>query len=107
MIKHITVDGKQYPIRISYFALKKTEEDTGKSLVDIKDNDYLVYETLLYYSLLKGAEITGEPMKFQKADMEKVMDEVFFDFIALIPLFFTKQEKNVLQEKRGERPPKK
>ena len=88
MVKFLKINGADHPVRISYYALKMLKEKTGKALSKIADDDFESYETLLFYSLKKGAQATGGEFTFKETDMEDVMDEVFMDFMALIPLFF-------------------
>ena len=58
MIRYLKFENQELPIRISYYALKK------------------------------GYEKTDKEFPFSKDDMEKIMDEVYFDFLRLIPEFF-------------------
>jgi hypothetical protein len=88
MVKHITYKGKKYPVRIGYYALKKVKEEFSKGLADIEEGDIEVYEPLLFYGLKQGAKVEGEDFDFKLEDMEQVLDECFFEFIKIIPLFF-------------------
>ena len=98
MVKFIKYNGEDYPIRISYYSLKKLKEKLGRGLSITDDGtDYTVYETLLYYALEKGHKLTypdkpfpfviGEPNNVM--DMENVMDAVYSEFMQLVPQFFT------------------
>jgi len=92
MVKYINYEGKDYPIRISYYALKKLKETLGRSLSAEDDGtDYEVYETLLFYGLQKGHQKMSpeETFPFKREDMEDVMDEVYIDFMKLVPQFFS------------------
>jgi len=98
MVEYITYQGKAYPIRISYFALKMLKTKLGRSLSVTDDGtDYEAYETLLYYALLKGHAITNQAVEFpfKEEDMEDVMDECFFEFLNFIPKFFPKTETEI------------
>lgn len=89
MVQYLTIGGKKHPIRISYFALKMLKAEAGVSLEDIaKQDDFSAYETLLFYSLMQGAKVTNQEFTIKREDIEMIMDEVFFDFIKLIPVFF-------------------
>ena len=89
MIRYLKFENQELPIRISYYALKRLKLDLGRSFsTDDDGTDYEVYETLLYYALKKGYEKTDKEFPFSKDDMEKIMDEVYFDFLRLIPEFF-------------------
>jgi len=86
MVKYINYDGKKYPVKIGYRVLKNLQKD-GIELDHAKD-DLSVYESLLYYALQAGAKAGGEECSLQKEDMEDVLDEVFFEFVGMIPDFF-------------------
>lgn len=101
MVEYIEIKGKNYPIRIGYFALKNTSKEmeqkngNGKKLKieDLIGDDIEVYEPLLYYSLVQGAKITDQDMDFERDDMEWVLDLVMMDFVSLIPKFFPTAEE--------------
>lgn len=92
MVKYIRYNEKDYPVRVSYFALKRLKEDIGKSVSELGEDDYEGYESLLYYSLQRGAKMTGVSFDFKKEDMEDVMDECFFRFLEIVPQFFQSEE---------------
>ena len=90
MVRYITYEEQELPIRVSYFALKKLKEDLGRGLsIEDDGTDYAAYETLLFYALEKGHQKMKLPFTFKKEDMEDIMDEVYFDFMKLIPEFFS------------------
>ena len=92
MIKFITFEEKQYPIRVSYYALKMLKEELGRGLSPTDDGtDYAAYESLLFYALKKGHQKVHPelPFEFKREQMEDVMDEVYFAFMKLVPLFFS------------------
>lgn len=106
MIKYIEYQKKKYPIRISYYALKHTSEDTGTSISSITDkgNDAVVFEKLLYYGLKAGCRAENIEMPFKEDDMEFVLDEIFFEFTDLVKDFFPKakegEDKQVVKAKK-------
>lgn len=94
MVQYLTIKGKKHPVRISYFALKMLKAEAGVSLENIaKQDDFSAYETLLFYSLMQGAKVTEQEFTIKREDIEMIMDEVFFDFIKLIPIFFPSAKK--------------
>ncbi len=93
MIKFLEYEGKKYPVRVSYYAIKMLKEDIGRSLIGMADDDFEAQELLLYYSLKMGARKTGEEFTLTKLDMENMMDEVYMDFMKIIPEFFPKNEQ--------------
>jgi len=88
MVKYLTINGKQVPVRISYYALKKVKETLGRDVSNMKADDYELFEHLLLYSLQKGAQIEKVECSFTLENIEEAMDEVYFDFVKLIPEFF-------------------
>lgn len=109
MVEYINYQKKRYPIRISYYALKRVQQEFKVSLEKITESgDMGVYEALLFHGLTKGAQVTGEPMKFTREQIEDVMDEVFFEFMELMPKFFPNytKEKGKLGESNPVKPGK-
>lgn len=98
MVEYITYKEQRYPIRIGYYTLKMLQSETGKGIEDAA-NDISVYETILYYALKQGAKVAEVDFKFKKEDMEDVLDEALFEFIALIPKFFPTGVKGDLKKK--------
>lgn len=87
MVKYVEYQGKQLPIRVSYYAMKVLKEKSGKRFEDI-DQDVELYLPLFYASLQAGAWAVNQPLEIKEEDAEKVLDVCFFDFIKLIPEFF-------------------
>jgi len=89
MIKYLEIQGEDRPIRISYIGLKKLKAKLGRSISPTDDGtDYEAYEALLFFSLEKGHEIEKKEMPFKWEEREALMDEVFMDFLELVPEFF-------------------
>ena len=106
MVKFLEYKGDKLPVRVSYYALKMLKEKEGLSMSSMADDDYTAYEALLFYALKKGHEVEGKEFKLTMEDMEAIMDEVFFDFVKLIPLFFPQidlpkggDQKKVIEKK--------
>jgi hypothetical protein len=103
--KHPEGIQQEYPIRVSYYALKMLKEELGRGLLPTDDGtDYAAYECLLFYALKKGHQkVTPEvDFPFTKDQMEDVMDEVYFDFMKIVPEFFsdeTLEPKQILKRK--------
>ena len=95
MVKQITYKGKEYPVRVSYLALKMVSKKTGQDLskMDTNNFDPETQEELLYWSLKSGANATDSPFEFKKEHMEDVLDECFLDFVQMIPEFFPEKKK--------------
>ena len=109
MVKYLSIkDGKKtkkLPIRISYYMLKKLKEKHNVDFDQIgEDMSFDVYESMLFYALEKGHKVDGQEFTYKIEDMEELMDQVFFEFINMIPQFFpavdTKTTIKTLPEKK-------
>jgi len=85
MIEYITYENKQYPVRISFSALKRAKMETGRDL-DQFDMEYM--EPLLYFGLIAGCKADGRTMPFKREDIEYVLDECLAEFVGMLPKFF-------------------
>jgi hypothetical protein len=102
MVKFLKYKGQDIPIRVSYYALKMLKEKLGKSLMDITDDDFDAWEVLLFYSLESGYRGIDKPFPYkEQKDIMDVADEVFFDFMEILPQFFPHIEK-FLKNQQGE-----
>ena len=95
MVEYITYKGLKHPIRVSYYALKKIKEETGK---DLDNFDFEFLEPLLHYALIAGYKAENLNCPFKREDIEFVLDEAMSDFIKLLPKFFGQ----ISQEKKAE-----
>jgi hypothetical protein len=118
MIKYLKYKEKDLPIRVSYYALKRVKEKRGKSLSTMAEDDFEAQELLLLYSLKKGCEEEGIKFEYHfredeekkmvvdiefmdiKTTIENVMDEVFFDFMKIVPEFFPKKEGKETEDEK-------
>jgi hypothetical protein len=89
MVKFIKYKGEDLPIRVSYYALKMLKAECNKPISQLKEDDYDAYEALLYYALKQGFKKVEKEFTIKREEMEDVMDECFFEFIKIIPSFFT------------------
>lgn len=94
MVKCIVYKGKEYPVRLSYLAIKMTSQKLKKDIttVNIENFDPEQLETMLFYGLKSGANAINVPFIFEESQMEAVLDEVFLEFAEMVPLFFAKKE---------------
>lgn len=86
----IKYKGKEYPIRGSYYALKKATAGSDIALEDLMSKDITILEPLLFYSMVAGAHFENEKLDIKLEDMEWVLDECFEDFMRILPNFFPK-----------------
>lgn len=95
MTETIKILGKEYPIKVGYYAIKHTireQEKNGKKGLTmdaiLSEGNIEVYESFLYYGLKLGAKLEDVEFTAKREDMEFWMDDCFNDFVALMPKFF-------------------
>jgi hypothetical protein len=98
MIEKITYNEKQYPVRVSYYALKHVSKElsNGDEVLEIDelmDGDITVLEPLLYHSLVAGHKIEGREMELPRDEMEFVLDQCMTEFMEVVPNFFQGMEE--------------
>ncbi len=99
MVDFITYKGKKYPVKCGYTALKNFQNH-GKdgerlSLLTLQE-DYSLYEPLLFYSLQKGAKIEGVEMEFKITDMEDILEDILFSqFVDIVTNSFEEEASKV------------
>lgn len=111
MVEQLEIFGKEYPVRIGYYTMKKVKEETGKSFSDAladaeEEGEIEIHETILYYALRMGAYAETKDMDtldIEKEEMPMVVDACFADYIELFDseAFFPKK----LREKMNEEGP--
>lgn len=112
MTENLKYENKDLPISVGYYALKHTSRELtadGKedlSMDQILSGNLETYEPLLWHSLVAGHKKEGKTLTIQREDVEFMLDDVLWQFIALIPKFFP--QGNVLKEtQKMPVPPKK
>lgn len=86
-VKYISYKGEKWPIRISYYCIKKFQEETKRDISDI-DKEFGLLEVLLWYALVAGHMAESKPMTLKREDMEFVLDESMQEFNSLMMSFF-------------------
>jgi len=86
-VKYIPYKGEKWPIRISYFCIKKFKEETGKDIEEI-ETDISLLEVLLWYGLIAGHIAESKPMTLKRDEMEFILDESLNEFNESIMAFF-------------------
>jgi len=87
MTQQLKYGDKSYPVRISYYAIKNFQQETGKNIEDL-DEDITHLESLLFYSLVAGHKAEGKELELKREEMEFVLDECLQQFNDLILGFF-------------------
>jgi len=76
MVDYVSIKGKDYPVRIDYFALTRVKKDMkGVTQEDIKNNPFEYVEALLYYALVAGCKKENQEMDIKKEDIPFLIDE--------------------------------
>lgn len=94
-VEYITIKEKQHPIKLGYTAYKKLQKKHKISIEDISSLNWENYEPALFYALEMGAKLDGVKFEFKMADMEMVLEDCLWDFVALIPKFFPDLEETL------------
>lgn len=89
MVKYINVNKEKLPVSISYYALEKLKQETGKSIGDWAENDISYLEPLFFYSLEAGFRAEKKIFDIKREDIIFMLDECWLDFSSLITEFFT------------------
>ena len=106
IIKYIEYKKKKYPVRIAYRALMMLEQETGKSFEEMqtkKEVPIKIYQTLLFHSLIAGANAADVKMTLKEDEMIDVLDECFMDFVGMIPAFFPEGKVGNVPKNRAHR----
>jgi len=99
MILQLEINKKQYPIRVSYYALKHAQLELKRPIEFTREDgmtDYEGYEAVLYHSLIKGwkTEQKEGEMPFKREEMEEIMDVVWQEFNEVVAFFFPPKEED-------------
>ena len=103
IVKLINYSGSQYPVRISYLAIKKFQMETGKDLSEL-DEDFSYLETLLWYGLIAGHQAEGKQLTLKREEMELVLDESMDDFNKILMTSFPLPTDNPAEDGTVPRP---
>lgn len=96
MTDTINYNGKRYPIKIGYYALKHSanemkEQGVTLKLSDILSSDLEKLEPVLFYSLVMGARLEKQELDITREETEFVLDQCFREFVQLIPAAFKRE----------------
>jgi len=86
-VQHISYKGEKWPIRISYYCIKRFQEETKKDISEI-DKDLSLLEVLLWYGLVAGHTAEGKTIELKREDMEFILDESMNEFNEILMSFF-------------------
>lgn len=98
MVKYITCNGEKLPVNVSFFALSRLEQETGKGLGDFGES--LSYqEPLFFYALQSGFHADKKVFDIKREDIAFMLDECWYEFNTVAAEFFTEigNQKKVKQ----------
>jgi hypothetical protein len=94
MNKTIEYKGEKLPIRLSFKAMKMFKDVSKKNILNItEDLEPADIEHLFFCSYVSGCQKTNIAQKYKREDMEEILDDVYFEFVNLIPEFFEVDKK--------------
>jgi len=93
---------QSFPIRISYYVLRKLKEQ-GKSLLEDTGENYDIQELMFFLSCESGAKAEGKSVIFTQEEVPDVLDydDNYFKFIEIMSEFFN----NKIPDISGINPP--
>lgn len=112
MTEKINYNGKEYPVKVGYYALKHTareiKETQGRDIgiMDVLSDDITVLEPLLFHSMVMGARLENQVFQIERIEAEFILDECLPEFMRLIPKFFKANFGNEEETKKEEANPK-
>lgn len=90
LIKYLKYDGQELPYRVSYYALKRATEKTGKPLSEL-EKDLSMLESLIFFALKNGHQEEGQEFKIKFEEMEKIVDHCYGQIQEELPVFLEKE----------------
>lgn len=102
MINTIKFNGKNYPYRIGYRALKKVKAELGREFDMPEDGsmDYEALEWLMLFAIETGCKGAGKEFDLKIEDMEMLLDESLTDILAGIAAFSRAVNSPAAKEKK-------
>lgn len=99
IVQHITYKGEKWPVRISYYCIKKFQEETKRDISEV-DKDISLLEVLLWYGLVAGHSAENKQITLKREEMEFILDESMNEFNDIIMSFFPLATDNVNSDKK-------
>jgi hypothetical protein len=95
----ITYKNEKWPLRVSYYALKQYQIETGKGIETLED-DIANLEILLHHSIVAGCKAENKACTLTRADMEFMLDESLSDFNKILTGSFPDATKGAANKKK-------
>lgn len=75
-MKTIKLNGKDYPIRMSYGAIRKTQLHMKREGLDASTDDLEIIPVQIFYGLQAGAKKISEKFEYEIEDVEEWLDDL-------------------------------
>lgn len=112
MVEYLKIKGKEYPVKIGYYVMKKVKEKTGEDsltkAIQKHKEDLELYETMLYAALVQGAWEEEQELDLKEEEMEMALGSCFLEFVEIVgsTKFFPKAEEGEQAEPgKGQKKP--
>ena len=84
MVKYITYQDKKYPVRVSFLALQKTQDEIGSEIFTGDNFNLKALIPLLYYSLDAGHHMERKIFEVKRDEIPYMLDECFKEFVQIV-----------------------
>jgi hypothetical protein len=101
MVDFITYNKKQYPVKVGYYAMMMSQQETGKTIKkesDLNFSNFDFFASVLWYSLELGAEVSKKPLALKRSEMKLVLNECFPAFMKIFYNFTMSMNKEELSD---------
>jgi hypothetical protein len=92
-MQYLTYKGEKLPYRVSYYALKHFEEQTGKVFESIEQPTNADLEVLMWFALKAGHIAEGKEFTIKQEDVELILDESYRDILVAASGGFQESKK--------------
>ena len=96
---YLEYKGDKWPLRVSYYALKQYQAETGKG-IETLDEEISNLEILLHFAIVAGCKAEDKEFTLKREDMEFLLDESLPQFNEILTGSFAAQTKGGAQGKK-------
>lgn len=96
MVVYLKKGSEKIPVKVGFYALKHFQKETGKNIAELEsDLSFEDIECLFYHAYINGCKSDGSypTPKYSREDMELLLDDLYQDFLKVIPSFFKSKKK--------------
>ena len=96
MVEFLKYGDEKLPVKVSFAALKNFQKESNKNMMDVDSElTFEDIEILFFHSYVAGCKASkniGFSVKYSREDMEEILDEIYMDFVKVMPKFFAKKK---------------